>query len=138
MTRPLLTRPVRTRLLGTLAVVAFGCAAAGCSGSAASPATSSGSVSTTMHPAGSTTLRVTVTGTQVSPAPGDFELKAGQTLRLTVTSNHDDELHVHGFEKEVPLTAGRPTTLDLVTSQPGSYVVETHHPELRLLTILVR
>lgn len=125
LTHRTLTGPVRSRLLGTVALVAFGCAAAGCSASPASPSAG-------------TTLRVTVTGKEVSPAPADFELKAGQRLRLTVTSNHDDELHVHGFNKEVPLTAGHPTTLDLVTSQPGSYVVETHHPELRLLTILVR
>jgi hypothetical protein len=55
-----------------------------------------------------------------------------------VTSDHDDELHAHGFNKEVPLKAGQPTTLDLTTTQPGIYEVETHEPPLRLLRIVVR
>jgi uncharacterized cupredoxin-like copper-binding protein len=127
------SRPGRARFLATVALVAFGWALAGCSNAPASPGASASATSSS-----SLTLRVTVKGKDVTPAPGDFELRAGQTLHLTVTSDHDDELHVHGFEKEVSLSAGRPTTLDLVTSQPGSYVVETHHPELRLLTIQVR
>jgi plastocyanin len=122
-----MTPTLQTRLTAGLTLAALACAAAGCSGAttAASPSTAA------------KTLQVTVTGKHVSPAPGDFDLKAGQILRLTVTSDHNDELHVHGFDKEVALTAGKPTTLDLVTSQPGAYVVETHHPELRLLSILV-
>ncbi|KQZ89069.1 hypothetical protein ASD62_06880 [Phycicoccus sp. Root563] len=89
-------------------------------------------------PAGAKQLSVTVTGKKVSPSPGVVELRVGQVLRLTVTSDHADELHAHGFEKEAELVAGTATTLDLVTDQPGTYEVETHHPALRLLKVQVR
>ena len=84
------------------------------------------------------TLTITLTGKKIDPQPGIITLKTGETLRLTVTSDHDDELHAHGFDKEAELTAGKPTTLDLSTTQPGTYEVETHHPELRLFKIVVR
>ena len=137
-----MTPTLQTRLTAGLTLAALACAAAGCAGattaSSSSSSSASPSSSTAVSSTAAKTLQVTVRGKHVSPTPGDFDLKAGQTLRLTVTSDHNDELHVHGFDKEVALTAGKPTTLDLVTSQPGAYVVETHHPELRLLSILVR
>ena len=76
-------------------------------------------------------------GKQVTPAPSRVKIAPGETLRLVVTADHDDELHAHGFEVEKELKAGVPTTVDLTTDQPGLYEVETHHPELRLLQVQV-
>ena len=101
----------------------------------AAPSPSSTSSATTEA---AKTLSLTLTGKRIDPQPGIVTLKTGETLRLTVTSDHDDELHPHGFDKEAQLTAGKPTTLDLSTNQPGTYEVETHHPELRLFKIVVR
>ena len=89
-------------------------------------------------PAGAKTMQVSIKGKQVTPAPGSVPLKVGQTLRLVVTSDHDDELHAHGFDKEIEIKAGQPATLDLVTTVPGTYEVETHHPPLRLLKVVVQ
>src|SRR5690242_556596 len=83
-------------------------------------------------------LEVTVTGTTVTPAPAQVDLPIGSTLELVVTSDHDDELHAHGFDVERELTAGQATTVDLTGAPPGLYEVETHHPELRLLQVVVR
>jgi hypothetical protein len=66
------------------------------------------------------------------------DLGVGEELTLTVTSDHDDELHIHGFEVEKELVAGTPTTVTVTGDQPGVYEVETHHPELRLMKIAVR
>jgi plastocyanin len=79
-----------------------------------------------------------VTGTTVKPAPSTVDLAVGESLTLTVTSDHDDELHVHGFEVEKELSAGEPLSVTLTGKAPGVYEVETHHPELRLLKIAVR
>jgi hypothetical protein len=89
-------------------------------------------------PAGAKTLQVIITGNKVNPAPTSIDLKTGQTLRLVITDNSDNVFHAHGFNKEVNLPAGKATTIDLVTNSPGKYEVETHHPELKLLTVLVR
>ena len=61
----------------------------------------------------------------------------GEKLTLTVTSDHADQLHIHGFEIEKD---GRRHADDVTVTgtQPGVYEVETHHPELRLLKIAVR
>jgi heme/copper-type cytochrome/quinol oxidase subunit 2 len=59
-------------------------------------------------------------------------------VRLQVTSDEDDVLHVHGFEVEEPLEAGRTTTVDLTADQPGVFEVETHETELELLQLEVR
>jgi plastocyanin len=83
-------------------------------------------------------VSVTVTGKQVTPAPSTINLAVGETLTLTVTSDHADELHIHGFEIEKTLEAGKPLSVTVTGSQPGLYDVETHHPELRLLQIAVR
>jgi YbbR domain-containing protein len=74
----------------------------------------------------------------VTPAPATVDLPVGETLALTVTSDTDNELHMHGFDIEKPLVAGRPLTVSVTGRQPGVYEVETHEPPLRLLQIAVR
>ncbi|WP_076258309.1 hypothetical protein [Intrasporangium flavum] len=83
-------------------------------------------------------LEVTITGTTVTPAPAQVDLPVGSTLELVVTSDHDDELHAHGFDQEAQLKAGQPTTLRLTAKDAGLYEVETHDPALTLLTVAVR
>jgi len=134
-----------------VAVIAVGALTgllAGCGGSTEAPAAqgssagpaSSGSSTAASSPtsAAGRTLRVTITGRTVAPAPSQVDIKPGETLTLVVTSDHDDELHAHGFEVEKELKAGVPTTLVLKTDLPGVYEVETHHPPLRLLSVAVQ
>ncbi|GAA5027539.1 hypothetical protein GCM10023258_22350 [Terrabacter aeriphilus] len=85
-----------------------------------------------------TRLEVGITGTTVTPPPALVDLAVGATLELVVTSDHDDELHAHGFDVEEQLKAGVPTTLRLTATQTGSFEVETHEPALTLLTVAVR
>ncbi len=67
-----------------------------------------------------------------------MELRAGEPLILVVTSDHDDQLHAHGFEVETSLRAGQAATVTLTGGTPGVYAGETHRPALTLLTIAVR
>lgn len=102
------------------------------------PSTSTPSTSTSATPTNTTILRVAIRGKNVSPAPGNVDVPLGTTLRLIVTSDHDDQVHAHGFDVEVALKAGQPTTLDLRATTPGIYEVETHHPPLTLMHVVVR
>ena len=112
-------------------------ALAGCGSSSPDPGAGAGGVSASST--GSVKrVAVTVTGSTVTPAPAQLELPVGGTLELVVTSDHDDEIHAHGFDQEAKLKAGAPTTLRLTTTQPGVYEVETHDPALTLLTVAVR
>ena len=62
----------------------------------------------------------------------------GSQVRLQVTSDVDDELHVHGFDIEEPLEAGRTTMVEFTADQQGVFEVETHETELELLQLAVR
>ena len=112
-----------------------GPSSAGSSSGASSAASSSPSASSD---ADVRTVRISVAGKRVTPAPGRVDLDSGARLRLVITVDHDDEVHVHGFDVERELTANQPVTIDLTGGEPGLYEVETHHPSLRLLQVLVR
>jgi hypothetical protein len=75
---------------------------------------------------GGRTIASPVKGRGTPPRPGGPA--AGETLTLTVTSDHDDELHAHGFEVEVPVKAGVPTQVNLAAKDPGVFEVELHEP----------
>jgi hypothetical protein len=146
---PRLRRATSTLTAVTLAALLTACSSAAPQGSgapsaptpsttAASPTSSVTSSAGPSTPAADRTIEITVRGKQVTPAPSRVELRSGQTLRLVVTIDHDDELHAHGFDVERELVAGQATTIDLTGAPPGLYEVETHHPELRLLQVVVR
>ena len=84
-------------------------------------------------------LEVTVTGTTVTPAPAQVDLPVGSTLELVVTSDHDDELHAHGFDVEADAQGRRAD--DPARSparRPASTRSRPHDPALTLLTVAVR
>ena len=133
-------------LLTTAALLlAAGCAAGTDSGSTtpsgAAP-TSSGSTSSQTSASAAATKVVEVTASvrdgKVTPKPRRVQVPMGSTVRLQITSDVDDEVHVHGFDVEEPLAAGRPTTIELQAGQPGLFEVETHETELELLQLEVR
>jgi plastocyanin len=127
--RPLPYAVTALVLAGALTGVAGCSSSSGSAGAGQPAATATGAVKR---------LEVTITGSTVTPAPAQVELPVGSTLELVVTSDHDDELHVHGFDDEATLKAGVPTTLRLTGTEPGVYEVETHEPALTLLSIAVR
>jgi plastocyanin len=106
--------------------------------STTSSASASPTTSTTSPTSSGRTLDITVSGRTVTPAPDQVDLPVGQTLILVVTSDHDDQLHAHGFDVEVPLKAGVPASITLTGKDAGVFEVETHEPALTLLTVAVR
>ena len=84
---------------------------------------------------------VTIAGDDVTTPSNRVAVEIGQTVRITVTGEADDEVHVHGFELELPITAGTPGVLEFEVGAepgPGLYEVETHESELLLFQIEVR
>jgi hypothetical protein len=113
-------------LCAALLLVAAACAS-GSDDSTARSSSSAGIASGEPNPAKEpVTVTVSVTDGKVSPKPSRVKVPLGSTVELQVTSDVDDELHVHGFDVEKPLEAGITTT------------VETHETELELLQLEVR
>jgi hypothetical protein len=87
---------------------------------------------------GATVVEVSVSGGSVNTAQSRVDVEVGAPVRLVVTSDTDDELHVHGVDAEQPLVAGQPTVLEFVPPEPGVYDVETHDSHLLLVQIAAR
>jgi hypothetical protein len=83
-------------------------------------------------------VTIAVHGKQVQPAPDRLEFTKGQRIRLKVTSDRADTLHVHGYDKELPLPAGRAAALTLTLDRTGLFEVETHESGLLLTQLVVR
>jgi hypothetical protein len=87
---------------------------------------------------GATVVEVTVSDGSVRTPQSRVDVEVGTPVRLVVTSDTDDELHVHGVDLEHPLLAGQPTVLEFVPPEPGVYDVETHDTHLMLVQIAAR
>ncbi|HEX6469162.1 MAG TPA: hypothetical protein VF069_08710 [Streptosporangiaceae bacterium] len=123
-----------------VAPVAAGCGGpAGPSPSATADGAPAGSPSgvPVAPPAGVVEIGVTVSGGKVDPRPSVHKIHTGRTVRLTVTDDRDDEVHVHGYDLRLEVRHGKPATLEFKADQPGRFEVETHDSGLQLLQLEV-
>ncbi len=133
-------------LLTALLLVLAGCASGDDTPSADSSTSGTGSTTSTAGPTSdepaptqqTVQITVSVRDGKVTPKPSRVAVALGDQIRLQVTSDVDDELHVHGFDVEEPLEAGHTTTVELTADQQGVFEVETHETELQLLQLEVR
>ena len=85
-----------------------------------------------------TEIVVAVKGGKVDPPTHRVKVAKGAEVRLLVTSDKADELHVHGYEIEKELPAGKQVTVDFTADQTGVFEIETHESELQLAQLEVR
>lgn len=81
---------------------------------------------------------VTVAQRKVTPPTGRIGVAKGNLVRITVTSDVADELHVHGYDKTLRLPAGAPASIELRADRTGLFEVETHATHLVLFQLVVR
>ena len=84
------------------------------------------------------TVSASIVDGTVSPAPTRIDVARGQTVRITVTSDVVDMVHVHGYDRSVSLQPGVAGTLEFVADLDGLYDVETHEQDLQLFQLVVR
>jgi hypothetical protein len=82
-------------------------------------------------------IAVSIRGGKVDPPPERVKVQQGEAVRLVVTSDVADEVHVHGYDLEVALPPGKPATLEFTADQPGLFEVETHETEKVLLQLQI-
>ena len=83
-------------------------------------------------------ITVNVANGTVTPPPAPVDVPLGTTVVIEVTTDADDEVHVHGYEETVPVTAGRPARVEVLADIPGQFEVELHGNALLLLTLRVQ
>jgi hypothetical protein len=85
-----------------------------------------------------TEIEVAVRDGRVDPPTRRVEVAEGEQVRLLITSDTADELHVHGFDIEQDLPAGQQVTVDFTADQTGVFEIETHESGLQLVQLEVR
>ncbi|WP_407563939.1 hypothetical protein [Streptomyces sp. 184] len=130
----LVPRPIRTPVLCAVAATLLtGCAAEEADPSGPRPTSRAGASAPAARE-----LRVAVTGDEVTPPPGRHAVRVGERLRIVVTADRTEEVHVHGYDLADRAAPGRPAAIDFVADRPGLYEVETHGSHLVLFQLAVR
>ena len=140
-------RAVAACALAVLAVTACGSEddtpdAAGAPTVTVTPTSDAGASSQT--PSASTTpddaqaVSLTVSGGEVSGDTGRVEVSRGTRVRLSITSDAADEVHVHGFELTRPVSPGQSTQIEFVADRTGVFEVELHDAGLVLTRLQVQ
>ena len=62
----------------------------------------------------------------------------GKTVRLVVTSDVADEVHVHGYDKSAAVAAGETGVVEFPATIPGVFEVELEQRGTKLLELAVR
>jgi hypothetical protein len=75
---------------------------------------------------------------KVSPKAHRVKVALGSPVRILVSSDVDDEVHVHGYEIEREVAAGQTVTVDFTADQSGVFEVESHKTGLLLLQLQVQ
>jgi plastocyanin len=110
----------------------------GCASGATSPADGTSASGGTGSAAPATRIEVTVSHGQIAPKPSLHHVHLGDRVQLTVTSDQADEVHLHGYDKEIEIQAGQPGTIDITADLPGIFEVELHKSDLQLLQLEVK
>jgi len=108
------------------------------SGSGTATSSPPPTAATTSPSAAGTTIDVTIAGGKVTPDPSRrVEVKTGDQVHLTVTSDTADEIHIHGYDIEKEVSAGGTVTIAFAADIPGQFEVEAHEISPGLLFTLV-
>jgi hypothetical protein len=106
----------------------------------AAPASTSSS-STTSTPPTTEAVRVvevSYAGGQVAGGAQRISVRLGEKVRLRVTSDVADEVHVHTYDLRAAVAPGQPAEIDVVASIPGRHEVELEKKRRQLLVLEVR
>jgi hypothetical protein len=85
-----------------------------------------------------TTVRIVVRDGKVVGGLKQATIEQGKRTMLVVSSDVADEVHLHGYDKSVDVTPGKPARLAFVASIPGRFEVELEDRGLQIADIEVR
>jgi hypothetical protein len=134
-------------VLGLLLLAACGKDEPSSLGSAPTPTTSTASApSATAAPTPTSTLPAGVDALvtiryvdgKLTAPKGRVKVKRGSTVQLVVTSDKADEVHLHGYDKSVDVTAGGTARLTFEATIPGVFEVELEHGKVTLVRLQVQ
>ena len=109
-----------------------GCASTPSAATPPSTPSSSASVSSAVQ-----RLTLTVANGKVTGDTGRIKVKLGSVVRLVVTSDVADEVHVHTYDKHLDLAVGQTGTLTFTANIPAIVEIELERSKLLLTRLQV-
>jgi hypothetical protein len=69
--------------------------------------------------------------------PQQIEVPEGEALVLAFLSDEDDDIHLHGYEQALRVSANQPATMSLTLVHSGRFELESHrlHRTLSILEV---
>ena len=101
-------------------------------------ATASASPTSTLPPGVDQLVRVTVRGGEVVGGAQRVKVKKGSVVRLLVTSDVADEVHLHTYDESVDVAAGSTAALTFTAAIAGVIEVELEEAGLTLVRLQIQ
>ena len=138
-----------------VAVAAGAFALAGCGGDDGSQTTTTTDTEAVVTTTDTSTVETTTTETTpATPKPTTIvivvdngrprggikrpTLQKGDEVVLVVRTDAGEEVHLHGYDIEKPVTPGTPVRIPFTANLPGRFELELHHPDALLAVLEVR
>jgi FtsP/CotA-like multicopper oxidase with cupredoxin domain len=84
------------------------------------------------------TFALVVSKGKLVSGPAVIQVREGDDVQLQITSDHDDELHLHGYDLHLSLKANVPVMLAFRAEHSGRFDYELHHAHSELGTLEVQ
>jgi heme/copper-type cytochrome/quinol oxidase subunit 2 len=79
-----------------------------------------------------------VAGGKVETAARRVAVSSGDRVRIQVSSDVADEVHVHGYDLSKDVGPGKPATIEFTANLPGVWEVELENAKRKLFDLEVR
>jgi plastocyanin len=80
-------------------------------------------------PAEPPVTRIRIQGGQVEGGPADIKVTKGDEVRIVVSSDAHDDIHLHGYDIEKPVEPGKPARFKFTADIEGIFEIESHVAE---------
>ncbi len=84
------------------------------------------------------TARIRVRGGVAAGGIEEVRVRRGDRVRLTITADQADEVHLHGYDIERPVGPGQPARLRFTADAEGIFELELHGTHTQIATLEVR
>lgn len=109
-------------------------------GATAPAVTTTGTTTTTTDTTAATPTTIAIVVKDGRPQGGIERptIEKGDKVVVVVRTDAGEEVHLHGYDIEKPVTAGEPVRIPFTANLPGRFELELHHPDALLAVIEVR
>jgi hypothetical protein len=84
------------------------------------------------------TFDLVIKNKKLISGPETIQVRENDQVTLNITSDEDEELHIHGYDKSVNLEKDKPTTLTFLANLTGRFPYELEKSATDIGTLEVR